>query len=210
MNKQSMSGILFVIAAPSGGGKTSLVDKLLKLDPQLKLSISHTTRSMRAGEVHGEHYFFVKPDEFNQMIEGKEFLEHATVFGASYGTSSQQVMNSLQEGLDVILEIDWQGARQVRQLFDNVVSIFILPPSYEILAQRLSQRGQDTDAIISARMEKAHNEIIHCSEFDFIVFNDEFDVCLQQLQAIIVSERLRYKQQSWRNASRLKNLLEIS
>jgi guanylate kinase len=210
MNKQLMSGILFVIAAPSGGGKTSLVDKLLKSDPQLKLSISHTTRPMRAGEVHGKHYFFVKPDVFDQMVKKEEFLEHATVFGASYGTSSQQVMNFLQEGIDVVLEIDWQGARQVRQLFDSVVSIFILPPSYEVLAKRLSQRGQDTEAIISARMEKAHNEIIHCNEFDFIVFNDEFDVCLQQLQAIILSERLRYKQQSWRNAARLSRLLEPS
>ncbi len=205
-----MSGILFIIAAPSGGGKTSLVDKLLKVDPQLKLSISHTTRAMREGEVHGKHYFFVEPQVFNQMIEKDEFLEHATVFGSSYGTSSQQVLQSLQEGIDVVLEIDWQGAQQVRKLFENVVSIFILPPSYEVLAKRLSQRGQDTEAIIAARMEKAHNEISHCNEFDFVVFNDEFEVCLHQIQTIISSERLRYKQQCWRNAPRLTKLLEPS
>lgn len=202
-----MSGILFVIAAPSGGGKTSLVDKLLKFDPQLKLSISHTTRPMRSGEVNGEHYFFVQPEVFSQMIERHEFLEHATVFGSSYGTSSQQVLSFLQTGLDVILEIDWQGARQVRQLFENVVSIFILPPSYEVLEKRLSSRGQDSQEIIAARMEKAHDEISHCNEFDFVVFNDDFDSCLQQLQTIIMSERLRYNQQCWRNAEKFSQLL---
>ncbi len=208
MNKQVTPGILFIIAAPSGGGKTSLVNQLLKMDPQLKLSVSHTTRAMRPGEAHGEHYFFITLDMFNQMVQNGEFLEHATVFGASYGTSSQQVMQSLQKGIDVILEIDWQGAQQVRQLFANVVSVFILPPSYEILAERLAQRGQDTEAIISARMEKAHNEIAHCREFDFIVFNDEFDICLSQIQAIILSQRLRYEQQLLRNAKRLTKLLD--
>jgi guanylate kinase len=210
MNKQVTPGILFIIAAPSGGGKTSLVNQLLKMDSHLKLSISHTTRPMRPGEIQGKHYFFVTPDFFNQMVERGEFLEHATVFSHSYGTSSQQVMHCLQEGLDVILEIDWQGAQQVRELFANVVSVFILPPSYEALEERLSQRGQDTEAIISARMKKAHGEISHCEEFDFVVFNDDFDVCLQQLQAIIMSQRLRYEQQSWRSAKRLEKLLKLN
>ena len=201
--KQTTLGILFVIAAPSGGGKTSLVNQLLKTDSQLKLSISHTTRPKRPGEIEGKHYFFVTPDVFHQMVERGEFLEHATVFGDAKGTTSQQVLQSLQEGLDVILEIDWQGARQIRQLFENVVSIFILPPSYEILAERLSQRGQDNADIIHQRMEKARNEISHCKEFDFIVFNDDFDRCLQQIQSIIASQRLSYQQQCWRSAQRL-------
>lgn len=209
MNKHVTPGILFIIAAPSGGGKTSLVNQMLKMDSHLKLSISHTTRPARPKEIHGEHYFFITPEIFNQMVEKDEFLEHATVFSHSYGTSSQQVMQSLQEGLDVILEIDWQGAQQVRKLFANVVSVFILPPSYEVLEERLAGRGQDTEDIISARMQKAHNEIAHCGEFDFVVFNDDFETCLQQLQAIVLSARLRYKQQCWRNDERLKKLLHV-
>lgn len=210
VTEQVLLGILFIIAAPSGGGKTSLVNQLLKMDPHLKLSVSHTTRAMRPKEVHGEHYFFVTSEIFNQMVEKGEFLEHATVFSHSYGTSSQQVMRSLQDGLDVVLEIDWQGAQQVRELFKslaNVVSIFILPPSYEALEERLAARGQDPEAIISDRMQKAHNEIAHCGEFDFVVFNDDFETCVQQIQAIVLSQRLRYEQQCWRNADRLTKLL---
>jgi guanylate kinase len=161
---------------------------------------------MRPGEIHGKHYFFVTSDVFNQMIEHGEFLEHAIVFGDAKGTTSQQVMHSLQKGLDVVLEIDWQGAQQVRQLFDNVVSIFILPPSYDALEERLSQRGQDSQEIIALRMEKAHNEISHCHEFDYVVFNDNFETCLSQIQSIVLAERLRYKEQSWRNAERLAHL----
>lgn len=208
MIKQETLGTLFIIAAPSGGGKTSLVKQLLKADLQLKLSISHTTRAIRPKEIDGQHYFFITQKKFDEMVKQEAFLEHATVFGYSYGTSSEQVLNSLNEGLDVVLEIDWQGAKQVRELFSNVVSIFILPPSYEVLEERLAQRGQDSDEIIQSRMRKAHNEISHCSEFDFIVFNDNFEECLQQIQGIIFSQRLRYSQQIWRNEKRLVKLLD--
>lgn len=196
-------GTLFIIAAPSGGGKTSLVNRLLEKDEHLKLSISHTTRPMRPKEENGKDYFFITPELFSAMVKKEAFLEHAEVFGYSYGTSSEQVLHALEKGLDVILEIDWQGAQQVRKLFDNVVSIFILPPSYEILLERLAQRGQDSAEIIQYRMEKAHHEIAHYPEFDFIVFNDDFDDCLKQIQSIITAQRLRYSQQSWRSIKRL-------
>ena len=185
MSKRATPGILFIIAAPSGGGKTSLVNKLLASDSQLKLSISHTTRSMRKGEINGRDYFFVTPDIFEKMVESNAFLEHATVFDSSYGTSTQQVMSSLNEGFDVILEIDWQGAQQVRKLFEHVASIFILPPSYEVLEMRLSQRGQDSKEVIAARMKKAYDEMSHCEEFDYIVLKDDFDLCLEHLKAIV-------------------------
>lgn len=204
---QETPGILFIIAAPSGGGKTSLVKRLLAEDSQLKLSISHTTRAARPNEIDGQHYFFIDSAKFDSMIKKQEFLEYATVFGHSYGTSSQQVLNALQMGIDVILEIDWQGAQQVRALFSNVTSIFILPPSYEALAERLSSRGEDSEDIIHYRMKKSHNEISHCTEFDYIVFNDDFDRCLEQIHAIILAQRLRYSQQSWRNAERITTLL---
>jgi guanylate kinase len=196
-------GTLIIIAAPSGGGKTSLVNALLETDLQLKLSVSHTTRPPRPNEIEGEHYFFVSIDEFDAMLKRNVFLEHATVFEYCYGTSSEQVLKALQDGLDVILEIDWQGAQQVRKLFSNVVSIFILPPSIEALASRLVQRNQDSDEIILMRMQKAKDEISHCHEFDFIVFNDDFDHCLKEMREIIMVQRLRYSQQSWRNREKL-------
>ncbi len=203
-------GTLLIIAAPSGGGKTSLVNQLLKKDPQLKLSVSHTTRAIRPKEEHGEHYFFVTPEIFDDMVEQGEFLEHATVFGHSYGTSSKQVFNALQEGLDVILEIDWQGAQQVREIFASVTSIYILPPSYEALAERLALRGQDSEAIIAGRMQKSKDEISHCNEFDYIVFNEDFEQCLQQIQTIIAAQRLLFSQQCWRNADKFSKLCEFN
>lgn len=207
--KHDTPGTLFVIAAPSGGGKTSIVKQLLTQDAQLKLSISHTTRAMRPQEVHGQHYFFVTQPEFEHMVDEQQFLEHATVFGHSYGTSIAQVLAPLNAGLDVILEIDWQGAQQVRTLFANIVTVFILPPSYEILAARLIARGQDNTETIQYRMQKAHDEMIHCAEFDYVVFNDEFDRCVDEIQAIIDVQRLRYNQQKWRNTARLQNLLKL-
>jgi len=201
-------GLLFIIAAPSGGGKTSLVNRLLEDDAQLKLSISHTTRPPRPAEIHGEHYYFITTQEFEMMIQEHQFVEYATVFDALYGTSREQIQKPLEEGLDVILEIDWQGAQQVRRQFSEVVSIFILPPSYEVLERRLRTRAQDDAATIERRMQKARNEILHCGEFDFIVFNDVFEDCLNQLKMIISTERLRYEQQCWRSASRMSSLLE--
>lgn len=204
--KKEAAGTLFIIAAPSGGGKTTLVNRLLEQDPHLKLSISHTTRAIRPQEINGKHYFFINPEKFSEMKEEGAFLEHATVFGYSYGTSSAQVLDALQEGFDVILEIDWQGAQQVRELFSDVVSIFILPPSYEALLERLASRGQDSKEIIENRMKKAKNEVSHCHEFDFIVFNEDFENCLCQIQTIISSQRLRYSQQRWRNAEKFAKL----
>lgn len=205
--KQQTPGTLFIIAAPSGGGKTSLVKRLLQEDPQLTLSISHTTRSMRPQEQNGVDYFFISTEQFADKIVQQDFLEHATVFGYHYGTSSEQVLQALQTGIDVILEIDWQGAQQVRQLFDNVVSIFILPPNYDILAERLALRGQDSESIIQNRMKKSRDEMSHCHEFDFIVFNEIFEICLRDMQFIIASHRLSYSQQCWRNADKLSKLL---
>lgn len=206
MNKQKTRGTLYVIAAPSGGGKTSLVRRLLEMDTQIKRSISHTTRQKRPNEIDGQHYFFVSNKDFSDMLEKKAFLEHAIVFGHFYGTSSQRVFDLLQEGTDVILEIDWQGARQVKKLFANFVSIFILPPCYKTLEERLALRGQDSEEVIRRRMQQSHDEIAHCKEFDFVVFNDEFETCLQQIHSIILSQRLRYSQQFWRNEERLRQL----
>ena len=203
---QKTPGTLFIIAAPSGGGKTSLVKRLLQEDPQLAWSISHTTRFMRPQEQNGVDYFFISTERFADKIAQQDFLEHAMVFGYHYGTSSEQVLQALQTGIDVILEIDWQGAQQVRQLFDNVVSIFILPPNYDILAERLASRGQDSESIIQNRMKKSRDEMSHCHEFDFIVFNEIFETCLRDMQSIIASHRLSYSQQCWRNADKLLKL----
>lgn len=209
MKKRDTKGTLLIVAAPSGGGKTSLVKKLLETDPQLKLSVSYTTRPRRPQEIDGQDYFFVSNETFNQMIDKNAFLEHALVFDHAYGTSSEQISNALEAGLDVILEIDWQGAQIIRELFSNVISIFILPPSYEILTQRLQARKQDSAEIIQARMQKAHREISHCHEFDYVVFNDIFEECLHKLQMIIQTQRLRYSQQNWRNHDKILSLVHI-
>lgn len=182
-------GTLFVIAAPSGAGKTSLVNALVKLMPTIKLSISYTTRAKRAGEIHGVHYFFVDSQKFDAMVKAGEFLEHATVFGRCYGTSRQWVETELRSGNDVILEIDWQGAAQIRQSGFENVSIFILPPSRAVLEERLRQRGQDNDKIIAERMAAASSEMAHCHEFDQVIVNDDFSVALQALQKIVQAKR---------------------
>jgi guanylate kinase len=183
--QKSLSGNLFVIAAPSGAGKTSLVKALLERMPELKVSVSHTTRPMRPGEQDGVDYNFVDHDTFRQMIDDNLFLEHAEVFGNFYGTSSQWVEQQLAEGVDVILEIDWQGARRVREQFPQAIGIFILPPSRQALEERLRGRGQDSDEVIATRMQAAVSEISHYGEFDYILVNDDFDTALNELQAIV-------------------------
>lgn len=185
------TGILFIISAPSGAGKTSLVGELLKRMENIKASISHTTRDRRPGEEDGINYHFVSREEFVGMLEQNAFLEHAEVFGNFYGTSQQWVEETLAAGEDVILEIDWQGAAQVRQLFAESTSIFILPPSKQALRERLNNRGQDDSAVIEKRIAAATEEMSHYIEADFMVVNDDFEVALNQLIAIVSAQHCR-------------------
>lgn len=178
---------MYVVAAPSGGGKTSLVNALLKMDDQIRLSVSHTTRPARPGEEDGVHYYFVNEPAFQSLVLANAFLEHATVFGNRYGTGREAVEQQLDAGFDVILDIDWQGARQIRESFPSCCSIFIIPPSLEDLHRRLVARGQDSEKIIQRRMRDAQAEISHSNEFDHLVVNDDFDKALLDLHSIIRS-----------------------
>jgi len=200
----SSTGTLFTVSAPSGAGKTSLVKALIESTPGLCVSVSHTTRPMRPGEQNGVNYHFVEAEEFHAMLDGAEFLEHAQVFGNLYGTSQTWVEAQLNAGTDVILEIDWQGAQQVKRLLPQTLSIFILPPSRATLKQRLTARGQDDTAIIAARMAEATEEMSHYVEGDFLVVNQDFDKALGELQAIITCQRLRTSRQQ----ENLDNLLQ--
>jgi guanylate kinase len=201
------SGTLYTVSAPSGAGKTSLVHALLERRPDLRVSISHTTRPMRPAEEDGLNYHFVSERVFMAMLERAEFLEHARVFGNLYGTSGVWVNEQLQQGLDVILEIDWQGAHQVKRLLPETRSVFILPPSRETLLQRLKQRGQDDPEIIESRMNAAVEEMSHYVESDFLVVNDDFEQALAELEAIVTSQRLRTSRQIADLAGMLEDLL---
>jgi len=186
---------LFIISAPSGCGKTSLVEALIKKTKNLCVSVSHTTRTPRPDEVNGINYYFISINEFEDMIKNKSFVEHAMVFDNHYGSSTKLIREKLDEGIDVILEIDWQGARQVKINMPNAISIFILPPSKEALLGRLQQRAQDNESTIKKRMSDAQNQMQHFNEFDYLVINDEFDSALNDLHLIIcrpdkTSERL--------------------
>ena len=176
---------LFIIAAPSGCGKTSLVKALLKNSKNLAVSVSHTTRKPRKGEIDGENYHFVSNETFEQMISNNDFLEYAEVFGNMYGTAKTNIYEKLDSNINIILEIDWQGARQVRQNMPEVISIFILPPSKNVLLERLTTRGQDDKATISERMENSEKEMSHYNEFGYLIINDQFDSALNNLKAII-------------------------
>lgn len=184
-------GDLYIIAAPSGGGKTSLVSALLKRDPRLVLSVSHTTRAPRPGEVDGQQYHFVSEASFLKMVAAGDFMEYAQVFDHYYGTNRQAVARQLAENKDVILEIDWQGARQVRSVFEGSCAIFIIPPSLATLRSRLNSRAQDSEQIIDRRMRDAQAEISHWREFDYLVVNDDFDAALEELLTIINDHRAR-------------------
>ncbi|SFV88080.1 Guanylate kinase [hydrothermal vent metagenome] len=199
---------LFVIAAPSGCGKTSLVKQLVADTADLCVSVSHTTRNARAGEVHGENYFFVSTQEFDQIEQDKGFIESAQVFDNHYGSAKQTVKDLLASGQDVILEIDWQGARQVEKSFPDIISIFIIPPSIEALRARLTGRGQDDSAIIERRMRDAISETQHYDEFDYLVVNDDFDTALQDISTIIHSQRFSIEQQSSRHQALLESLIK--
>ncbi|MCC5796988.1 MAG: guanylate kinase [Methylophaga sp.] len=202
-----MSGSLFIVAAPSGAGKTSLVRALVRDDDRTRLSVSHTTRAPREGECEGVDYFFVSQQTFAEMRDAGAFLESATVFDNSYGTSAEAVNSLLAEGLDVILEIDWQGAQQVRKNFADSISIFILPPSRVTLEQRLRSRGQDDEATIARRMRDAENEMSHYIEFDYLLVNDVFEETLSALRAVVVARRHSLAVQKQQHALLLSELL---
>ena len=188
-------GNLYVVAAPSGTGKSSLVKALLELDSRLQVSISHTTRKPRGQEQHGREYWFVGKDEFQQMVDHGDFFEHAEVHGNCYGTSRKAIEQRIQHGEDVVLEIDWQGALQIKRIFPNAILIFILPPSYEELLQRLNRRGEDTPEVIDMRMRNARIEVAQAKFFDFVVVNALFESALFDLKAIVHSQRLKYAAQ---------------
>lgn len=201
------SGNLFIVAAPSGGGKTSLVRKLIDTLDRIEVSISHTTRAMRPGEKHGTDYFFVNEEEFIGMVNDNAFIEHARVFNHLYGTSAAQITERLMYGIDVVLDIDWQGAEQIRHSFPKAISIFIIPPSLEELKLRLMNRRQDKDEVISERMKKAQDELSHYPEFDYLIVNDDFDHAASELQAIVIANRLRMDRQVNKQAKLLSFLL---
>jgi len=202
-----MSGTLYVISAPSGAGKTSLVKALKEADPQIGVAVSHTTRAPRPGELDGQHYHFVDPQSFARMVAEGGFIEHAEVFGNRYGTSHAEVASQLETGHDLILEIDWQGARQVRAARPRTISVFILPPSREELKHRLRGRGQDSDAVIDGRLAAAFDEMGHYDEYDFLVINDRFSVALDELRAIFTARRLKVTAQLARHDDLLERLL---
>ncbi len=201
-------GTLYIVSAPSGAGKTSLVAALLQKLDNVALSVSHTTRRPRAGEVSGEHYHFVQAEQFLDMIEAGELLEHAKVFDNFYGTSRAAVLRQLETGCDVILEIDWQGARQVRAAIPECRSVFILPPSRTELERRLHGRGQDDEAVIQRRLRDAESDSAHFDEYDYTVINADFDQAVQDLASIFQANHLRTEEQRLRHRSMIATLLE--
>jgi len=200
-------GILYTVSAPSGAGKTSLVQALVESNPEVCVSVSHTTRPMRPSERDGVNYHFIDRDQFESMLAESAFLEYAQVFNNLYGTSRHWVEETLNKGMDVILEIDWQGARQVREQLPDTVSLFILPPSLAALRQRLPGRGQDDPAVIESRMSEAISEISHYRDADYLIINDDFTMALAQFQSLITSQHLRRDRQEQIHAEMLAELL---
>ncbi|WP_166269731.1 guanylate kinase [Marinobacter caseinilyticus] len=207
MSQAVEKGTLYVVSAPSGAGKTSLVASMLEADARLAVSVSHTTRAMRPGEHNGVNYHFVSRPDFEAMIQRGEFLEQADVFGNYYGTSQVWVSQTLATGRDVILEIDWQGAAQVRRLMPECVSVFIVPPSPEVLRARLTGRGTDSAEVVERRLREAGEECSHVFEFDYLVVNDDFDTALGELLCIMSAQRLRIEAQEVRHAGLLARLV---
>jgi len=199
-------GNLFVVAAPSGAGKSSLVKALMELDARVQLSVSHTTRAPRGQEKHGREYFFVSPQEFDTMVLADAFVEWAVVHGQRYGTSKKMIEERIAQGADVILEIDFQGALQIKRIFTNAVLIFILPPSWEELRLRLERRGEDPPAVIDLRMKNAAEEIAQVREFDFVIINELFERALFDLKAIVHAQRLKFSAQRRARADTFKAL----
>ena len=204
------AGTLFIISSPSGAGKSSLLTALLSRynsDGRMALSVSHTTRAMRSGEENGVHYHFVSKEEFQALIARDAFFEWAEVFGNYYGTSKELIEQALANGIDVFLDIDWQGARQIRELYRDTQSIFVLPPSLPILEQRLIGRGQDSEEVIAKRMAQAVSEMSHYPEYDYLIINDDFELALQQLQSIVLAGRAKLRPQAICHADLLNQLL---
>ncbi|KAF7788220.1 guanylate kinase [Pseudoalteromonas rubra] len=201
-------GNLFILSAPSGAGKSSLIKALLERQDKVRVSVSHTTRAPRPGENNGEHYHFVSVDEFKALINQNDFFEWAQVFDNYYGTSKQAIENQLAQGIDVFMDIDWQGARQVRELLPEVKTIFILPPSKQALEERLNSRGQDSQEIIASRMEQAKSECSHYNEFDYLLVNDDFETALNELEHIVVAARLELKKQQVSQQALIAELLK--
>lgn len=202
-----MRGTLFIIAAPSGAGKSSIVNAVLANTPGIALSISYTSRAPRPGERHAQHYHFISAEQFQQMIAAGDFFEHALVHGDYKGTARQSVEPQLAAGNDVLLEIDWQGARQVREKMPDALSVFILPPSRQALETRMRNRGQDSEEVIARRLAAAREEMSHHSEFDFLIVNDDFDTAVREMQSIFLSSRLRRERQVQRHAGLIDTLL---
>jgi guanylate kinase len=200
-------GTLYIVSAPSGAGKTSLIRALMERDPQVRFSVSHTTRPMRPGEEDGRDYHFVSRDRFERMVREGAFLEYAEVFGNYYGTSRAAVESLLAEGFDVMLDIDWQGARLVRARMPGAVSVFVLPPSRQALEERLRGRGQDPETVVAERMRQAESEMSHYDEYDYLIVNDRFEVAVDDLGAIVRARRLRLEPQRVRHARLLRTLL---
>lgn len=202
-----MRGTLYIVAAPSGAGKSSLVNATLARDEQISLSISFTSRAMRPGEVNGKHYHFVAAAEFEAMIAAGDFFEHALVHGDWKGTARQSVEPQLAAGKDVLLEIDWQGAQQVRAKVPGAVSVFILPPSRHALEERMRKRGQDSEEVIARRLAAAREEMSHYGEFDYVIVNEDFDTAVEEMCAIFRASRLRRQAQQQRHAALIATLL---
>ncbi len=203
----SQTGTLYIVSAPSGAGKSSLLQEMLKTTDDILLSVSYTTRDPRPGEEHGIHYNFTNVETFKQEVEAGNFLEHAQVFDNFYGTSAIWVNDKLASGQDVILEIDWQGAQQIREKVPGTVTIFILPPSREALEERLTRRGQDNAEIIARRMHDAEREMSHYPEYDYLIINDDFETAKEELRTIFLAQRLRLEKQAERHAALLEKLL---
>ncbi len=202
-----MRGTLFMVAAPSGAGKSSIVNACLARDPNIRLSISFTSRAPRPGERHAEHYHFVGKDEFQRMIDAGDFFEHALVHGDWKGTARQSVEPQLAAGRDVLLEIDWQGARQVRAQVPEAVGVFILPPSRAALLERMRKRGQDSEEVMARRLAAAREEMSHYGEFDYLIVNEHFEAAVEEMCAVFTASRLRRAVQAERHAGLVRALL---
>ena len=204
---QQLSGNLFIISAPSGAGKSTLIQALLKRYSDMRLSVSHTTRAPRAGEQDGVHYHFTTIADFQQRIANGEFLESAEVFGNYYGTSAQAIRELLSQGIDVFLDIDWQGAQQIRAKVAGTIGIFILPPSLDALQQRLTHRATDSAEVIAKRMAQAQSEMSHAFEYDYLIINDQLEHAYNELERIVLAQRNRFSSQAHRHQALLEQLL---
>ncbi|MDX5406200.1 MAG: guanylate kinase [Chromatiaceae bacterium] len=204
---QHLAGNLFIVSAPSGAGKSSLIQALLKRHSDMQVSVSHTTRASRPGEQDGVHYHFISVAEFKALIAKDEFFEWAEVFGNYYGTSKSTIRDSLSRGIDVFLDIDWQGARQIKAQESSAKGIFILPPSLAELEQRLNKRGQDSSEVIAKRMAQAHSEMSHANEYEYLIINDNFDSALNEFERIVLAQRNSFGSQASKHQALLTQLL---